>query len=179
MSFDDATTIDIVRSGTADAFEAVVDRYQAPIFRYLYRLTGQYELSRDLAQDTFVQAYEGILKTREELNLKAWLYRIATNNAYKHFRRAKTVSFLRLDDREVPAGGGEADISEQAAVHEAMMAVPVEMRTCLVLHLVDGFKYREIAATLGISEDAVRMRVARGKQAFRRCYDGRQSDAVQ
>jgi DNA-directed RNA polymerase specialized sigma24 family protein len=47
------------------------------------------------------------------------------------------------------------------------------MRYCLVLHLVEGFKYREIAETLGISEDAVRMRVARGKEAFRRCYDGR------
>jgi RNA polymerase sigma-70 factor (ECF subfamily) len=168
----------MVRSGGADAFEVIIDRYQAPIFRYLYRLTGEYELSQDLAQDTFVQAYEAILKTREELNLKAWLYKIATNNAYKHFRRAKKVRFQRLDD--IPnAAASSPDIAEQEAVRQAIRMVPMDMRTCLVLHLVDGFKYREIAATLGISEDAVRMRVARGKQFFMKSYDGRQSDEVQ
>jgi RNA polymerase sigma-70 factor (ECF subfamily) len=174
---DEVAVIGMIRDGTADAFSVIVDHYQEQIFRYLYRLTGEYQLAQDLAQDTFVKAYEEILKTRDELNLKAWLYKIATNNAYKHFRRAKLVSFISFDHGGKTAFPQEnnkpGDATEQLAVQEAIKSVPVEMRYCLVLHLVEGFKYREIAETLGISEDAVRMRVARGKEAFRRCYDGR------
>jgi RNA polymerase sigma-70 factor (ECF subfamily) len=175
---DEIAVIGLVRDGTADAFSAIIDHYQEPIFRYLYRLTGEYQLAQDLAQDTFVKAYEEILKTRDELNLKAWLYKIATNNAYKHFRRAKLISFLPLDDgraHSLTENGEPDNTTEQLAIREAIKSVPLEMRNCLVLHLVEGFKYREIAETLGISEDAVRMRVSRGKEAFRKCYDGRKN----
>jgi RNA polymerase sigma factor (sigma-70 family) len=59
---------------------------------------------------------------------------------------------------------------EKANIQEALRGVPIEQRMCLVLHFVEGFKYREIAETLDISEDAVRMRVARGKQIFQSLY---------
>ena len=78
---DDTQVIAQVRTGQTDAFGHIVERYQLPIVRYLTRLTGNIETARDLAQDTFLQAYKSILKTKSELSLKAWLYRIATNNA--------------------------------------------------------------------------------------------------
>jgi RNA polymerase sigma factor (sigma-70 family) len=56
------------------------------------------------------------------------------------------------------------------AVRTALHEVPSNQRECLVLHFVGGFKYREIAITLGISEDAVRKRVARGKEIFKDAY---------
>ena len=175
MTMDDALVIGRVREGTKDAFAVVIERYQAPVLRYLYRLTGNYHLAQDLTQDTFVQAYEGILKSRDDLQFKAWLYRIATNNAYKHFRRKKLISFVSFDFSpdalslaEDDRNSGNAD---RLAILEALKSVPLNERCCLVLHLIDGFKYREIAETLGINEDAVRMRVTRGKQAFRKHYD--------
>ena len=54
-----------------------------------------------------------------------------------------------------------------------MLKVPEEQRVCMMLHFVEGFKYREIAQTMGISEDAVRMRVARGSMEFRKQYGPR------
>ena len=63
-------------------------------------------------------------------------------------------------------------MDEKIAIQEALNKVPEDQRTCLVLHLVEGFKYREIAETMEISEDAVRMRVARGKAAFQMVYRG-------
>ena len=175
MIVDDSLAIKMLRTGTVNAFEPIIKRYQAPVFRYLCRLTGNSELSKDLAQDTFLRAYEGILKTRDDINLKAWLYKIATNNAYKHFRKAKIISFISLDhSRDVASPDEvEADISEQVVIRDAIQSVPLEMRTCLLMHLVDGFKYREIGLVLGISEEAVRKRVARGKKVFRKGYEGR------
>jgi len=173
---EEAQVIALVRAGEVNAFAEIVEHYQAPIQRYLYRLTGDYQMAQDLTQDTFLQAYKGILKTNADLSFKAWLYRIATNNARQHRRRKKLVSFIPFTDRmeaDIPVSENPPDcMGEKMAIQEALTKVPEEQRTCLVLHLVEGFKYREIAETLGISEDAVRMRVARGKEAFQRLYRG-------
>jgi RNA polymerase sigma-70 factor (ECF subfamily) len=170
---DEVAAIALVRAGNADAFAGIVEHYQAPIQRYLYRLTGDYELAKDLAQDTFVQAYKNILKTDSELSLRAWLYRIAENNAKQHFRRKKMISFLPFSspEKEESIPGGRAEETEQSmAIEEALLKIPQKQRTCLVLHFVEGFKYREIAEILEISEEAVRKRVARGSREFRKLY---------
>jgi len=166
---EEARVIALVRAGEADAFAEIIGHYQAPIIRYLYRMTGDYEMAKDLAQDTFIQAYKGILKTDAELSFKAWLFRIATNNALQHRRRKKLLSFIPFTTKEhdMPDSKNQADCqSEKLAINEALLKVPEEQRTCLVLHFVEGFKYREIAETLGCSEEAVRKRVARGKKLF-------------
>ena len=162
-----------VRAGDTEAFAQIVEQFQLPIIRYLYRMTGDDELARDLAQDTFVQAYKGLAKTTPDLPLKTWLYRIATNNALQHRRRKRLISFLPFnadtDSKEDMAQAGDAD-TDRLAVVESLLKIPEKLRVCMVLHFIDGFKYREIAETLGISEDAVRMRVARGSDEFRRLY---------
>lgn len=176
MVLEEAAVIAQVRLGNIDAFADIVEHYQSSIQRYLYRLTDDYELAKDLTQDTFIQAYKGILKTDSELSFKAWLYRIATNNARQHHRRKKLILFIPFDDnsrKNIPPDEIKSDtIDEKIAIQEALIRVPEEQRTCLVLHLIEGFKYREIAETLGISEDAVRMRVTRAKETFRRSYRG-------
>lgn len=171
---EEARVIALVRAGEADAFAEIIEHYQAAIIRYLYRLTGDYEMAKDLAQDTFIQAYKGILKTDAELSFKAWLYRIATNNAWQHRRRKKLLSFIPFISREhdIPNAGNQAGgTGEALEIHEAMLKIPEEQRTCLVLHFVEGFKYREIAETLDCSEEAVRKRVARGRKLFIGLYN--------
>ena len=171
---EEARVIALVRAGEADAFAEIIVHYQAAIIRYLYRLTGDYEMAKDLAQDTFIQAYKGILKTDAELSFKAWLYRIATNNALQHRRRKKLLSFIpfTLKEEDVSATGNQADCPGKALeIYEALLKVPEEQRTCLVLHFVEGFKYREIAETLECSEEAVRKRVARGRKLFIGLYN--------
>ncbi|GAI33148.1 unnamed protein product [marine sediment metagenome] len=171
----EAQVIALVRTGDIDAFAEIIEHYQVPIIRYLYRLTGDYEVAQDLAQDTFLQAYKGILKTKSELSFKAWLYRIATNNALQLRRRKRLLSFIPFTDlrksdistMEAPPGCAE----ERIAIKEALLKVPDKQRTCMVLHFVEGLKYREIAEILGISEEAVRKRVARGSREFRKIYN--------
>ena len=176
MSLEAVAVIASIRAGSSDAFAEIVEHYQTPIFRYLYRLTGDRETAKDLAQDTFVQAYRSILKTDSELRLKPWLYRIASNNALQYHRRRKILSFIPFDDllkSESPDNTKHPEITdEEIAIQETLGKIPSTQRACLLLHYVEGFKYKEIAETMGISEDAVRKRVARGKQIFRRIYNG-------
>ncbi len=150
--------VSIMRAGGVDAFAEIVECYQVPIIRYLYRLTGDYEMAQDLAQETFIQAYKGILKTNSELRLKAWLYRIATNNVRQYYRRRRIISFIPFDDFQksgAPKVENQSDnTGEEMAIQEALRKVPAEQRACLVLHYVEGFKYREIAETLLSDPDA-------------------------
>lgn len=171
---DEAQVIALMRRGSTDVFAEIVEHYQMPIIRYLYRLTGDYEVAQDLAQDTFLQAYKGIMKTKSELSFKAWLYRIATNNALQFRRRKRLLSFIPFADSgksDIPATENPSeDVEERMAIKEALLKVPEERRTCMVLHFVEGLKYREIAEILGVSEDAVRKRVARGSREFQEAY---------
>jgi len=171
---DDSQVIARVREGQTDAFEHIVDRYQLPIVRYLARLTGNNETARDLAQDTFLQAYKSILKTSSELSLKAWLYKIATNNARQFHRRRRLVTFVPLEGRAIADTGADHSPSERTVermtIEQALLKVDHERRECMVLHYVEGLKYREIGEIVGASEDAIRIRVARGNDEFRNAY---------
>lgn len=171
---DDAQAIADVRGGSPQSFAEIVDRYEAPILRYLARMTGDNDFARDLAQDTFLQAFRSIRSTTAELSLKAWLYKIATNNALRHHRRRRLLAFIPFggDDspevRDASADPGQTDV--RIDIERALLRVPKEQRTAMVLHYVEGLKYREIADVLSISEEAVRKRVARGSEEFRTAY---------
>ena len=163
-----------VRAGSAETFTEIVQQYQLPIIRYLYRLTGEYETAQDLAQDTFVQAYKKIRKTDSNLKLGAWLYRIATNNALQYHRRKKIIGFIPFENirKSEPKGNGfhPRDLIEEMAIQETLEKIPYEQRVCIVLYYVEGFRCQEIAETIGISEAAVRKRISRGVNVFRQLY---------
>jgi RNA polymerase sigma-70 factor (ECF subfamily) len=181
MAPDEVSLVSLVHSGDEDAFASILELYEIPVQRYLFRLTGDYELARDLTQDTFIQAYRYILKPDPAISsLKAWLYGIAVNNARNHFRRRKIVSFIPFSGLKKPEPAvrdGTDEMERSTAIESSLLGVSEEQRVCLVLHFVEGFKYREIAEILGITEEAVRKRVARGSREFRRLYsaggDGR------
>jgi RNA polymerase sigma-70 factor (ECF subfamily) len=162
--------------GDHSAFEVLVDQYQKPIIRYLYRLTGDSELSRELAQDTFVKAYQNIAKTDSNLKLNAWLYRIATNNALQYLRRKKLIGFIPLENvkKSVNTSDGShpKDPIEDIVIRETLNKIPHDQRICLILYYIDGFKCREIAESIEITEAAVQKRIARGAKLFRQIYKG-------
>ena len=171
---DDAQVIAEVRTGRTDAFGEIIEHYQAPIVRYLLRMTGDHEVAQDLAQDTFLQAFRAITKTGSELSFKAWLYKIATNNARQFHRRRRLLSFIPFADVERSGGPATAvspdRVEERITVQEALLKVPYEQRVPMVLHFVEGLRYREIADVVGASQEAVRKRVARGSREFRKVY---------
>ncbi|OGN89041.1 MAG: hypothetical protein A2158_02235 [Chloroflexi bacterium RBG_13_46_14] len=175
---EDFQIVALVKNGNVDSFADIVERYQSPVFRYVYRLTGSNDIAQDLTQDTFVQAFEGLLKTEINVSFKAWLYRIATNNVLQLWRRKQVLSFIPLKEDSRNRDFTDTDRSEaigiQLDVQVTLAKIPGKQRICMVLHFVEGFKYHEIAIALGISEEAVRKRVARGSLEFKRLYDSRE-----
>lgn len=157
------------------SFDAIVQEYESPIGRYLYSLVGDFELSQDLAQDTFLSAYKAYDPEKIH-NLSAWLYRIATNKAMSHFRRKKILSWVQLDKLtdagRDPSVEGHGDwIATSHSVQQALDQLEPDQRACLLLKAA-GFSHDEIAEQLGCSAGAARTRLSRAREAFRAHYGG-------
>jgi RNA polymerase sigma-70 factor (ECF subfamily) len=160
------------------AFERLFWYYQGAIGTYLTHLVQQEEAARDLAQDTFVAAWQALPQFAGETHFRAWLYRIATNKAYTFLQKRRPVSLEALLEQE--DGGAEAllaqeeDWEEHLAVHDLITQVLAclspRSRTCLLLQDYVGCSQREIAQVLGISEQAVAAYVSRARQRFRHLY---------
>ena len=171
---EDSRLIALIRNGDKHYFAEIIKKYQSTILSYLYRLTGSREVSQDLAQDSFLSAYQAIIKDNADITLKPWLFRIATNNAWKYYRRRKIISFTPFEDiLDIGLPESEAtarDIERKLTIERALLKVPPDQRTCMLLHFVEGFKYSDVAAIVGISEEAVRKRIARGSRKFQESY---------
>ena len=168
-------TIDLLRNADSKAWEDVVLQYQMPLSRYLYSMVKDKELARDLTQDTFIEAYEAIPKTGGELNLKAWLYRIATNNAIQVLRRRKLISWLPWTEETISskeAGGNYDDrLAQIEMVRSTLGKLPEKYRTVLLLHDDQGFNCQEIGKMMDISLEAAKKRLARAREMFRDAYE--------
>lgn len=162
-----------LRAGDEDAFRLLVERYQVPLYRYLMGFVGDMELAQDLTQETFLRAFQSIHKLQDAVLLRSWLYQIAHNQACSVLRRRRIIRWLPLSLFHGQQAGGTEDISgETIAVADALAQLPDEQRAALLLHLVAGFSYLEVARLLGLSEGAVRMRISRGRAAFREAFGG-------
>jgi RNA polymerase sigma-70 factor (ECF subfamily) len=153
-------------------FERLFAEWQQSILNYLYRMTGDADRAEDMTQEVFVRAYRGLEKLPPDANHRAWLYRIATNLSRDQHRRRRLVQWLPLRETDPaplasnPAeGAGAGD-----AVRRALAQVPPEGRTVLILYAMQGYSTTEIAEMLSLSVDAVKKRLARARERFRRAY---------
>ena len=162
-----------VRAGDTAAFGEIFDQYQTPLVNYLYRVVGDWELAADLAQDTFLKAYQALARTDETLQLAPWLYRIATNTALDALRRRKRITWVPfLEDFEPPAPGSDpgSTVPNEDVLHQALQALPADQRIPLILHLHQGLSYKEIAELLDIAPNLVAVRVFRARERFMKAY---------
>jgi len=155
-------------------FEALFRAYQQPITAYLIHLLGSAEQGQELAQDTFLRAYSALARGVQVQYPTAWLYCIATHVASDHFRRARLFKWLPLWDSEDNPALCTADtteaVADQLMVRSALARLKPPYRIPLVLHLCEGLSTAEIAEVVGISRDAVKMRLMRAREQFQQAF---------
>lgn len=138
------------------------------LLRYLTKMTGEREPAADLLQETFVQAMKRGSDLRDPGAVRAWLFAIATNAARQHRRRARILRFVPFSGREL----APEDRFDPAAdlVHRALASIPFDQASALLLHYRNGFTRAEIAQMSGVTEEAVKSRLARGRANFIAAY---------
>jgi RNA polymerase sigma-70 factor (ECF subfamily) len=159
------------RTGDLEAFDAIMLRYEARLTRYLMGLVGDIEIARELCQDSFLAAFQALPKLQGELRLSAWLHTIALNRARSHHRRRRLRSFVPLDwDHASPSPDVQYRVAEAEAVQRTLARLPQKYAHPLLLQVAGGLSCREIAAVLGSTEGAVKVRLLRARETFRLLY---------
>jgi RNA polymerase sigma-70 factor, ECF subfamily len=168
-----ATTATDVEAGTP-TWEEIAERYGDTVFTMAYRLTGDRDEARDLAQDVFVRVYRNLDRYRPG-TFEGWLYRITKNLFLDRMRRRKRVRLVPLPEEEWrqpsesdpgPAERAEAGVL-RGDLEIALNGLPPSFRTAVVLCDVRGMTYEEISESLGWPIGTVRSRIHRGRKALR------------
>jgi RNA polymerase sigma-70 factor, ECF subfamily len=164
-----------VLAGDADAYAVLVQRYQKPIYNLMYRMTGSCEDALDLAQETFIKAYEALHRFRGGERFFPWLYSIGLNHSRNFLRRNKARRTVDMEEWEPGSGldypGQEEDRLcarlDSRSIRNALDQLPVDYREAIVLRYHEEMSMEEIAAALRISLSGAKMRVHRGLEKLR------------
>lgn len=182
--WDEATCIERARHGDQTAFAEIYQHFERPIYSLIYRLMGNSEDAFDITQDVFVKAFKALAKTSPDLNLSAWLHRIASNTCLDVLRRRKIVRWLPWDPTEhaniTPASendeperrllGEETRLQVQAVLNQ----MNERYRLCLLLREYQELSCEEIAEVMGTSRQAVKSMLFRARDQFREIYEKQQ-----
>ena len=156
--------------GASAAFGTLVHRYRKLAISVSYRICGDAALAEDIAQDTFIRVWERLSSYRPGGNFRAWLARIAANMTIDALRRRKPVvdiADLSLAARDPEPESVALSSERAAAVRAALMRLPTQSRTVLVLREYQALSYREIADALDIPLGTVKSRLSDARQRLR------------
>lgn len=175
----DWVVVQRVQAGEVAAFDQLILKYRERVYAMIYNMTSNREDAADLAQDTFIKAFQSINRFQGQSSFFTWLYRIALNSALSHIRKNKLRSFFSFDrvhedpsvseilnqltdkkdvEREVFVG------ELQEKLNEAMQKLSIPHRTVVTLFEIDGLSHEEIADIMDCSVGTVRSRLHYAKQ---------------
>jgi RNA polymerase sigma factor (sigma-70 family) len=160
-----------VRNGTGETLGVLFERYEAPLYNFYAKLTGDRVLSEDLVQEVFLR----ILKYRQSYQpgtpFRAWIYQIARNARVDHYRKVrKHISFEPEMAPPVLPKDEAQENQEAELLHKALMQMPEEKREILLLSRFQELKYDEIAELLGCELGTVKTRIHRAIQELRQIF---------
>ncbi|EYF08140.1 Hypothetical protein CAP_5900 [Chondromyces apiculatus DSM 436] len=165
----DAALVAGLRRRDPRAFDEVYTRYQGRIWSFLVRLAGRRDVAEDLVQETWMQVARYAERLDENTDLRAWLFTVARNRHRSH-RRWALLGWARSEPMDVEPEDPGPDLedttaarAEVALVHEGLQAIGAAHREVLLLSAVEGFDAPQVAAVIGIREDAARKRLSRAR----------------
>ncbi len=188
-SIDKMTDKDLVsafQSGDKSVFDAIVLKHQDLIFGLCCRILDDHHDAEEIAQETFVRAYEGLAKFRSESSLSTWLYRISVNLC----KNKMGSLFNRMRHKFLPLHGDGADKDEDGPgarlgtdkfspdlllerkevaelVSSAIARLPPDQKVVIVLADMEGRPYEEIAEILGEKIGTVKSRLNRAREILK------------
>lgn len=173
--FADEYLVGRAQEGFLDAFEHLVRRHGPGAFHLSYRLVGDREAARDLAQESLVSAYRNLATFRGDAAFRTWLYRIVTNTCINHLHRSRPSEPLPDAGPLVDAAPGPAEAAigsaQATAVRTAIASLPMPQRVALVLNEYEGLSYAEIAKITQTSVPAVRSQLFRARRSLARTLE--------
>ena len=162
---------------SAIPFNLIYQQFHAPLIRYLARMVSPHE-AEDLAQETFSKIAKNLDGFEGRAKLSTWVYRIATHTALDRLRRSRgryvEIPLMQEIDRGQLTDGPASKLDDtpltrvidsemNACIRQQVDKLPQKYRTVMILSSMEELQSGEIAEILGISLEAVKMRLHRGR----------------
>ena len=174
--------MDLVRRaqrGDLKAYDELVQRYQERIYATVYHMTSNHEDANDLAQDSFIKAYQALKSFKGGSSFYTWLYRIAVNKTINFLKQRKNRNHMSLNDLDFNTENNpdlvalisentprrDAGLKElQEKLNAALLKLSEPHRLVVVLHDVQGQSHEEIAEIMDCNIGTVRSRLFYARQ---------------
>lgn len=185
----DGTLLTLVLGGDDRAFECLVRRYHAPLYNFIGRCLGDYELARDVLQFVFLQLYVSVPKLHNSLStlrtkvpLKAWLFQVAWNRCMDELRKKRPVLFSELETNEqeeelalINVIPDPYPLPEEVAEHHdlqhilrcAIQTLPPKFRSVVFLRYTQELSFVEIGRILNMPENTAKTYFQRARPLLR------------
>jgi len=170
--------VQAARAGDTAAWDALLRRFQLPLYVYAFELVRNEQDALDIVQETFLNAIRHLRGLRDDGRFGSWLFSIAHQKVIQHWRRARRADCLFAE----PLAGEVAEVADPAGspleslIHQeqeqqflsALAQLPPAQRTVLLLHFVEDFSLEDIANITGTPQGTVKSRLHYAKQALRK-----------
>ena len=179
VSADEGTLVRDAKNGDLEAYDQLVRRYRERIYATIYHMTANHEDANDLAQESFIKAFQALKSFKGGSSFYTWLYRIAVNKTINFLNRRKNRVQMSLNDLDFNAEHNpdlvalisdktprrEADLRElQEKLNAALLKLSEPHRLVVVLHDVQGLSHDEIAKVMDCNIGTVRSRLFYARQ---------------
>jgi RNA polymerase sigma factor (sigma-70 family) len=169
MDRDDESLLAAVRDGSEHAFNTLIDRHQQGVRTFLRGLTSNHSDADDIAQETFLAAWNQAKSFRGQGSVRAWLFAIAWRQAKgshrRWFRAARRDTAYHETFSEVEAP--ETSAEDRILLRQALVSLPLDQRAAVVLVLGSGYTHAEAAEMLAIPLGTIKSYVLRGREKLR------------
>jgi RNA polymerase sigma-70 factor (ECF subfamily) len=167
------------RSGDLKAYDELIQRYQERIYATIYHMTSNHEDANDLAQDSFIKAFQALKSFKGGSSFYTWLYRIAVNKTINFLKQRKNRTHMSLNDLDFNTENNpdlvalisdktprrDAGLNElQEKLNAALLKLSEPHRLVVVLHDVQGQSHEEIAKVMECNIGTVRSRLFYARQ---------------
>jgi RNA polymerase sigma-70 factor, ECF subfamily len=177
------------KAGDPRAFAEMVLQSQKKVFNIAYRMLGNLEEAKDLAQEVFISVFDSIKDLREEIRFDAWLTQITLNHCRNRWKYLKRRQYFNSDSLDDPIETEEGDLPRdvydpsdnpetlyekkliQQLIQRGLQKLKEDQRELVVLRDLQGFSYEEMGELLGLPEGTIKSRLHRARMDLRRVLE--------
>lgn len=163
-----------LKEGSREAFDELYETYKDMAMRTAYLITGNMTDSEDVTQETFVKVWLHIRELKNDAGFKPWMMQILARTAYRTGRKSKREipddeAAIRMENRtDISSLDRMIQQEEAERISMAVKALPVKLRTVVVMHYYNLLSVKEIAQALGIMEGTVKSRLHTARKRMQR-----------
>lgn len=160
--------------GEAAGFDALIERWHAPLWKYVRRLVDDDEAAADTSQDVWLRVLRALPRLRDPSRLRAWLFGIARRTVMDRLRRRYAEpEEMSLDSGDADGTSTDDDLPEitdedLGRMHDALARMPLIERDVLVLFYLQELTVSQLAEVLDVPVGTVKSRLFRARQMLRR-----------